>query len=63
MAIAWVLRNNRVTTALIGASSVTQLENSCAALGNLVFSEDELREIDNFAQDGGINIWSRSSES
>ncbi len=63
MAIAWVLRNNRVTTALIGASSVTQLENSCAALGNLAFSEDELREIDNFAQDGGINIWSRSSES
>jgi L-glyceraldehyde 3-phosphate reductase len=63
MAIAWVLRGNRVTTALIGASSVAQLENSYAALDNLAFSEDELREIDAFAQEGGINIWSRSSES
>jgi L-glyceraldehyde 3-phosphate reductase len=62
MAIAWVLRGNRVTTALIGASSVTHLENSCRALDNLVFSEDELREIDVFAQEGGINIWARSSE-
>jgi L-glyceraldehyde 3-phosphate reductase len=62
MAIAWVLRGNRVTTALIGASSVTQLENSYGALENLEFSEDELREIDAFAQEGGINIWARSSE-
>jgi L-glyceraldehyde 3-phosphate reductase len=63
MAIAWVLKDSRVTTALIGASSVGQLENSYGALENLVFSEEELREIDVFAQDGGINIWSLSSTS
>ena len=63
MAIAWVLKDKRVTTALIGASSVAQLENSYGALGNLAFSEEELKEIDVFAQDGGINIWKLSSTS
>jgi L-glyceraldehyde 3-phosphate reductase len=63
MAIAWVLRDSRVTTALIGASSVAQLENSYGALENLAFSEKELEKIDVFAQDGDINIWSLSSSS
>ena len=63
MAIAWVLRNNRVTTALIGASSTSQLENSYSALNNLQFNDEELKEIDVFAQDAGINIWALSSNS
>ena len=63
MAIAWVLKDHRITTALIGASSVSQLENSYGALGNLTFSEEELKKIDVFAQDGGINIWALSSSS
>jgi L-glyceraldehyde 3-phosphate reductase len=63
MAIAWVLRDNRVTSTLIGASSVAQLEDSFGSLSNLEFSEDELENIDDFAQDGGINIWSLSSTS
>ena len=63
MAIAWVLRENRVTSTLIGASSVAQLEDSYGSLGNLEFSEEELKNIDVFAQDGGINIWNLSSTS
>lgn len=62
MAIAWVLRDPRVTTALIGASSVEQLEDSVGALGNREFSETELTEIDRHAKDANINIWSASSE-
>jgi L-glyceraldehyde 3-phosphate reductase len=61
MAIAWVLKDKRVTTALIGASSVAQLEDSFGALSKADFSAAELKEIDVFAQDGGINIWSLSS--
>jgi len=61
MAIAWVLRDPRVTTALIGASSVAQLEDNVAALDNRAFSADELAEIDRWATDGGINLWARSS--
>ena len=61
MAIAWVLRDARVTSALIGASSVAQLEDSLTALNNIAFSDDELREIDRYAVDGHINIWARSS--
>lgn len=57
MAIAWVLRDDRVTSALIGARTVEQLENSLGALGNLAFSEEELREIDEYAVDADINIW------
>jgi L-glyceraldehyde 3-phosphate reductase len=61
MALAWVLRDERVTSALIGASSVEQLETNVAALGNLDFSADELAEIDKHAADVGINIWAQSS--
>ncbi|MGZ4757388.1 MAG: aldo/keto reductase, partial [Acidimicrobiia bacterium] len=57
MAIAWVLRDERVTSALLGASSVKQLEQNVAALDNLEFDADELAEIDRFAVEGGINLW------
>jgi len=62
MALAWVLRDPRVTSALIGASSVRQLETNVAALDNLEFSEEELAEIDKHAVDAGINIWQQSSD-
>ena len=58
MAIAWVLRDQRVTSALIGARNVAQLDNSLDALNNLHFGEEELRTIDRYAQDAGIDIWS-----
>jgi L-glyceraldehyde 3-phosphate reductase len=61
MAVAWVLRDPRVTSALVGASSVRQLDDTLGALDNLDFSEDELREIDGHAVDAGINIWESSS--
>jgi L-glyceraldehyde 3-phosphate reductase len=61
MALAWVLRDQRVTSALIGASSVAQLEANVAALDNLVFSREELEEIDRYATESSINIWARSS--
>jgi L-glyceraldehyde 3-phosphate reductase len=61
MALAWVLRDERVTSALIGASSVEQLETNVAALRNLDFSAEELAEIDRFAVDAGVNIWAQSS--
>jgi L-glyceraldehyde 3-phosphate reductase len=63
MALAWVLRDERVTSSLIGASSVAQLEDNIAALDRLGFSDDELAEIDRYATDGAINIWAASSES
>ena len=62
MALAWVLRDARVTSALIGASSVAQLEDNIAALERLTFTDDELAEIDRYATDGKINIWAASSE-
>jgi L-glyceraldehyde 3-phosphate reductase len=62
MAIAWVLRDARVTSALIGASSVAQLEANVAAVENLDISEEELAEIDSFAVESGINIWQQSSD-
>jgi L-glyceraldehyde 3-phosphate reductase len=61
LAIAWALRDPRVTSALLGASSVRQLEQNVAALETLDFDPDELAEIDRHAVDGGINIWERSS--
>jgi L-glyceraldehyde 3-phosphate reductase len=61
MAIAWTLRDPRVTSALVGASSVAQLEANLAAVDNLAFDDDELAEIDRHATDGGINIWASSS--
>ncbi len=62
MAIAWTLRDPRVTSALIGARTVAQLEDSLGALQALDFSEDELAEIDGHAVDAGINIWQESSD-
>jgi L-glyceraldehyde 3-phosphate reductase len=62
MAIAWVLRDARVASALIGASSVRQLRENVAALSRLEFAEDELREIDRFATDAGIDIWAASHQ-
>jgi L-glyceraldehyde 3-phosphate reductase len=63
MALAWVLRDERVTSALVGASSVAQLEENVAALDGLGFSADELAELDRYATDSAINIWATSSES
>jgi L-glyceraldehyde 3-phosphate reductase len=57
MAIAWVLRDPRVTSALIGARNVSQLDDSLDALKNLKFSEEELKEIDRYATDSGIDLW------
>ena len=62
MAIAWVLRDPRVTSALVGVSSVRQLENNLAALERLDFDAEELAEIDRYAQDGQVNIWAQSSQ-
>jgi L-glyceraldehyde 3-phosphate reductase len=62
MAIAWTLRDPRVTSALIGASSVEQLEQNVATVENVGFSDDELAEIDRHAVDSGINLWAESSE-
>ena len=61
MAIAWVLRDPRVTSALIGARTIGQLEDSLAAVRNLDFSGDELARIDQRATDAGIDIWRDSS--
>ena len=56
MAIAWVLKDPRVTTALIGASKVSQIEDCVAALGNTSFSDEELAKIDQYAKEGDINL-------
>jgi L-glyceraldehyde 3-phosphate reductase len=61
MAIAWVLRDPRVTSALLGASSVRQLEQNVSALDRLDFDPSELDEIDSHTGDGGINLWATSS--
>jgi L-glyceraldehyde 3-phosphate reductase len=61
MAIAWVLRDPRITSALLGASSVEQLEQNVAALDRLDFDPGELEEVDRFAVESGINIWATSS--
>jgi L-glyceraldehyde 3-phosphate reductase len=61
MALAWTLRDARVTSALAGASSVDQLEANVAALERMDFSDDELAEIDKYATDSDINLWARSS--
>ncbi|HEV8250443.1 MAG TPA: L-glyceraldehyde 3-phosphate reductase [Gaiellaceae bacterium] len=62
MALAWALRDARVTSTLIGASSVAQLEENVAALRRLDFTEDELEEIDRYATESDINLWAASSE-
>jgi L-glyceraldehyde 3-phosphate reductase len=61
LALAWTLRDSRVTSALVGASSVAQLEANVAALERLDFTEDELAEIDRYATESGINLWAASS--
>jgi L-glyceraldehyde 3-phosphate reductase len=61
LALAWSLRDPRVTSALIGASSVAQLEQNVGALDNLAFSPAELAEIDRYATESGINLWAASS--
>ena len=62
MALAWTLRDERVTSALIGASSVAQLEENVAAIDDIEFTQDELEAIDRDAVDAGINIWQQSSD-
>ncbi|MCB1245694.1 MAG: aldo/keto reductase, partial [Acidimicrobiia bacterium] len=62
MALAWVLRDDRVTSALMGASSWAQIEEALGALGNLAFTDEELSEIDLYATEGEINLWATSSE-
>jgi L-glyceraldehyde 3-phosphate reductase len=61
LALAWTLRDPRVTSTLIGASSVAQLEDNVGALDRLDFDDAELAEIETYAVDAGINIWERSS--
>jgi L-glyceraldehyde 3-phosphate reductase len=61
MAVAWIRRDARITSALIGASSVEQLEGNVAALDNLDFSSEELEEIDRYATEADINLWAESS--
>jgi L-glyceraldehyde 3-phosphate reductase len=62
MALAWTLRDPRMTSTLVGASSVAQLEDNVASLEQLDFTEDELEEIDRYATESELNIWARSSE-
>src|SRR6266545_1002800 len=61
MAIAWTLRDPRVTSAVVGASSVAQLEANVGAIDRLDFTDEELEEIDRYATEGNINIWAASS--
>ncbi len=61
MAVAWVLRDDRITSALIGASSLTQIEECVEASTNTTFSDEELSSIDGYAKDADINIWKASS--
>ncbi len=61
MALAWVLRDERVTSTLVGASSVEQLRGNLAALSNLSFSDEEIARIEEFAVEAGVNRWAKSS--
>jgi L-glyceraldehyde 3-phosphate reductase len=63
LALAWALRDRRVTSVLIGASSVAQLDDNLGALENLTFRPDELARIDQHAVEAGINLWAKSGES
>jgi L-glyceraldehyde 3-phosphate reductase len=62
MAIAWTLRDKRITSALIGASRPEQVVDCAGATSNLSFSEEELKQIDEHAKDSGLNIWAQSAE-
>jgi L-glyceraldehyde 3-phosphate reductase len=61
MAIAWVLRDGRVTSALIGASTPEQIRENVAALDNLEFTPAELSTIDEYAREGHLNLWKKPS--
>jgi L-glyceraldehyde 3-phosphate reductase len=61
LALAWALRDERMTSLVIGASSVAQLEANLAAANNLDFSAEELAEIDQYATEGNINLWARAT--
>jgi L-glyceraldehyde 3-phosphate reductase len=63
LALAWVLRDPRVTSALIGVSSIEQLEDNVKTLQKLEFTKEELDEIDRYATESGLNLWARSSAS
>ncbi len=63
MALAWALRDERMTSLVVGASSVRQLEENVKALDNLDFTDDELARIDEYAVDSGIDLWASSSQS
>lgn len=62
MALAWCLRRKEITSVLIGASSSEQIVENVAALKNLAFTKEDLEAIDRYAQEGGINLWARSSK-
>lgn len=62
MAIAWLLKDPRVTSVLMGASSPAQIEENIASLDQLSFTEEELAEIEPYAQEGDLNLWAKSSE-
>jgi L-glyceraldehyde 3-phosphate reductase len=62
LALAWTLRDERVTSTLVGASSVEQLEQNVASLERLAISDDELAAIDRHATEGGVNLWAESGE-
>ena len=62
MAIAWALRDRRVTSALIGARTVVQLDNSLDAINRLDFTQDELKTIDQFAREGDVDLWRSARE-
>jgi L-glyceraldehyde 3-phosphate reductase len=62
LALAWALRDPRMTSLVIGASTVAQLEANVAALDNLAFTDSELEEIDKYATEADINLWARSTE-
>jgi L-glyceraldehyde 3-phosphate reductase len=63
LALAWTLRDPRITSTLVGASSIEQLEQNLGALQEPDFTAVELEEIDRYATESGINIWAASSES
>ena len=62
MALAWVLRDGEITTALIGASKPSQIIECANVVENMTFTAEELAEIDNFATEADINLWALSSE-
>jgi L-glyceraldehyde 3-phosphate reductase len=61
LALAWILRDARVTSTVVGASSVAQLEDNLKALDRLGFDDSELAEIDRYATESGISLWTSSS--